>query len=99
MFIQLSFVIEDLSKFLNNFCSYLSKLNEIGEATYLSLTILCVSTLQTKVKDSHVHIENRISGLCPYISYSHPCILSLENNVKITLRKRYTSKGTLSRGA
>ena len=67
-------------------------------ATYLSLIIPFVLNLQTKVKDSHAHIENRISGLCPYISYSHPCILSLENNVKIILGKRYTSKGTLSKG-
>ena len=98
MFIKFSFVVENLSKFLNNFCSYLRKLNERGEATYLSLTILCVSTLQTKVKDSHAHIENNISSLYLYISYSHSCILVPESDAKIILGKRYTSKGTLLRG-
>ena len=56
IFIQLSFVVENLLKFLNNFCTYLSRLHERGVATYLSLIFLCVSTLQTKVKDSHAHI-------------------------------------------
>ena len=82
----------------NNFCSYLSKLNEIGEATYLILIILCISTHQTKVKDSHAHIENNISSLCLYISYSHSCILVPQNDTKIILGKKYTSKGTLLRG-